>query len=64
VCVIDEAGEVLCQRDCPSRAADVERALNEFKRSRFVGVILEAGTGAHVARNASKPTIWKFSAHP
>ena len=50
VCVIDDAGEVVHQRDCLSRPKDVRHALTEFRRTRFAGVALEAGTGAHVAR--------------
>ena len=50
VCVIDDAGEVLHERDCPSRAEEVRHALKGFRRNRFAGVAFEAGTGTHVAR--------------
>jgi transposase len=50
VCVLDDAGEVLCERDCASHALDVKEALTGFRRSRFENVALEAGTGTHVAR--------------
>ena len=50
VCVIDDAGEVLHERDCPSSAKDVSRALTGFRRTRFATIAFEAGTGAHVAR--------------
>jgi transposase len=50
VCVIDDAGEVLRERDCPSCAKDVRHALTGFRRTRFASVALEAGTGIHIAR--------------
>ena len=50
VCVIDDAGEVLHECDCASCAKDVRHALTGFRRTRFAGVALEAGTGTHVAR--------------
>lgn len=50
ICVIDDAGDVLQERDCPSCAKDVRHALTAFRRTRFEGVAFEAGTGTHVAR--------------
>ena len=50
VCVIDDTGEVLHERDCSSRAEDIRHALTGFRRNRFAGVAFEAGTGTHVAR--------------
>lgn len=50
VCVIDDAGDVLHESDCPSCAKDVRHALTRFRRTRFANVAIEAGTGTHVAR--------------
>lgn len=50
VCVIDDAGQVLHEGDCPSCAKDVRHALTGFRRTRFANVAFEAGTGTHVAR--------------
>lgn len=50
VCVIDDAGDVLHEHHCPSRAKDVRHGLAKFRRTRFAKVALEAGTGTHVAR--------------
>jgi transposase len=50
VCVIDDAGDVVHERDCLSCPKDVRHALTGFRRTRFAGVALEAGTGTYVAR--------------
>lgn len=50
VCVIDDTGEVVQRRDCPSCPEAVRGALTGFRRTRFAGVAFEAGTGTHVAR--------------
>ena len=50
VCVIDDAGKILRERDCISRAKDVRHALTGFRRARFATVAFEAGAGTHVAR--------------
>ena len=54
VCVIDDAGDVLHERDCHSSAKDVRHALTRFRRTRFERVAIEAGTATHVARGLRK----------
>ena len=50
VCIIDDAGDVLHESECPSLTKDVRHALVGYRRTRYASVALEAGTGTHVAR--------------
>lgn len=50
VCIIDGSGEVLCESTCPTVTGAVRHELAVFRRTRFAGVILEAGLGTHLAR--------------
>jgi len=50
VCIIDDAGDVLHEGVCPSLTKSVRHELAGFRRTRFASVVLEAGTGTHVAR--------------
>ena len=47
---IDDAGDVLHEAVCPSSTKNVRRELTTFRRTRFARVVLEAGTGTHIAR--------------
>jgi transposase len=50
VCIMNDAGEVLHERVCPSRTEKVRHELTTFRRTRFASVALEAGNGTHIAR--------------
>ena len=50
ICVIDNDGQVLHEKACTCSAANLRRELCTFRRTRFASVVLEAGTGMHVAR--------------
>jgi transposase len=50
VCIIDESGEVLHECKCQTATKAVRHELTHFRRSRFASVILEAGSGTHLAR--------------
>lgn len=51
VCIINASGEVLHECKCPTATKAVRQELTHFRRSRFASVILEAGSGTHLARS-------------
>jgi transposase len=50
LCVVDDAGEPLLERDCSSGSADVEEALSNFPSTTIGLMAVEAGTNTHLVR--------------
>ncbi|HEX6259062.1 MAG TPA: IS110 family transposase [Woeseiaceae bacterium] len=50
VCIINDAGEAVHEGHCAATARDVRHELVRFRKPRFARVVIEAGTGTHVAR--------------
>lgn len=51
LCIVASTGEVLRESVCKTNTKAVRRELTAFRRTRFAGVILEAGLGAFLARD-------------
>lgn len=50
VCVVNETGEAVHEGQCAASAKDVRHQLTRFRRPRYANIVIEAGTGTHVAR--------------
>jgi len=50
ICVIDDAGNVVRERDCATDLQCVRREIAAFKRRRSLSIGMEAGVGIHLAR--------------
>lgn len=54
LCVINAQGEILRECSCASATRAVRHELAAFRRPRFASVIVEAGTGTHLARGLKR----------
>lgn len=50
LCVVDDAGQSLLERECSSEASEVEAALSAFASSAIGLIAVEAGTNRHLIR--------------
>lgn len=51
VCVLNDAGEVLAEQQCPTQFAEVKTALSPFPIPQIALISVEAGTGTHLVRS-------------
>lgn len=51
VCVIDEHGEIIDQKDCPTDAGALAEVLADYPRDRIRLLSIEAGVGTHMVRD-------------
>ncbi|HEX8669375.1 MAG TPA: transposase, partial [Allosphingosinicella sp.] len=54
VCVLNDAGEVLAEQQCPTQFSDVESALSPFPIPQIALISVEAGTGTHLVPGLTK----------